>query len=198
MDNIRIIKNVITKEEASRIINYTDTNLGSFHKSKFYNRYQLIFGVEDGYFNDMAKSLINGLEEITELCKDIVNKSKSILSDEFEDKEEILLSGFWLAKQTAGGGVKLHHDHDGGLNNHFCYSAVLYLNTLADSGRLDFPEIGLSISPEVGDLVVWPSGIKELSHEVKTINEDRHSVPMWFTKDKNFELNFAGDIEKSS
>jgi hypothetical protein len=198
MDNIKIIKNVINKEEANRIINYTDTNLGSFHKSKFYNRYQLIFGVEDGYFYDMAKPLIHGLEEITDLCKDIVNKSKSILSDEFEDKEKILLSGFWLAKQTAGGGVKLHHDHDGGLNNHFCYSAVLYLNTLADSGVLDFPEIGLSIKPEVGDLVVWPSGIKELSHEVKTINEDRHSIPMWFTKDKNFELDFAGNEKTSS
>ena len=198
MENIRIVKNLVSPSDATRIIEYTNRNLGSFHKSKFYNRYQLIFGVKDGYFNDMAKPLIHGLEEITELCKDIVDKSKSTLSDEFEDKEEILLSGFWLAKQTAGGGVKLHHDHDGGLNTHFCYSAVLYLNTLPDSGILDFPEIGVSISPEVGDLVVWPSGIKELSHEVKTINEDRHSIPMWFTKDKNFELNFAGNEKTSS
>ena len=198
MENIRIVKNLVSPDDASRIIEYTNRNLASFHKSKIYNRYQLIFGVEDGYVNDKAKPLINGLEEITELSKDIVNKTKLILSDQFDDKEDILLSGFWLAKQTAGGGVKLHHDHDGGLNTHFCYSAVLYLNTLPDSGILDFPEIGVSISPEVGDLVVWPSGIKELSHEVKTINEDRHSIPMWFTKDKNFELNFAWNEKTSS
>ena len=42
--------------------------------------------------------------------------------------------------------------------------------------------------PSLGDLVIFKSTGITSFHGVKVINEDRYSIPMWFTKDNNYEL----------
>jgi hypothetical protein len=70
------------------------------------------------------------------------------------------------------------------------YSAVIYLNTLEDSGSLDFFKIGVSVKPEAGSLVIFPSGGADYWHEVKSIKENRYTVPLVFTRNTDLELYF--------
>jgi hypothetical protein len=39
--------------------------------------------------------------------------------------------------------------------------------------------------------VLFKAGDFGSLHQVKHIGEDRYSIPMWFTTDKNYELKFA-------
>ena len=189
MDKIRTIKNVITPDDAKLIIDYIDKNLRFFNPTPGLKRFTKMFG-KDVAHQHMSKVVVEGLDDITDLIKDTVDNVKKTLAYQFSDTDDILLTSLWFAKQRPGGDIKGHLDIDGGLNTHFVYSAVLYLNTIQDGGELDFPMLNVSIKPELGDLVVFPSSGEDMFHEVKRIGEDRYTLPMWFTKDKGFELTF--------
>jgi hypothetical protein len=189
MEKIKVIKDVISIDDANLIIDYIDKNLESFTSSPKWKRFQMMFGV-DAYHGERSKPVIDGLQDITSLVKEHMDIIKKIISYEFDDQEEIFLSSLWLAKQIPGAAIKGHLDVDDGSNDHFVYSAVLYLNKVDIGGVLDFPKLGVSIKPEFGDLVVFPSIGEDMFHEVKTIGEDRYTLPMWFTKNKSLELPF--------
>jgi hypothetical protein len=189
MDKIKVIKNVITPEDANLIIDYINTNLESFGKSPGNKRFTKMFGF-DATHQHMSKVTIEGeLEDIRDLIRGYVNKAIGIIEDEYKDNG-VLLSSLWFAKQIDGGDIRGHSDIDNGLNDHFVYSAVLYLNTVEDGGVLEFPKLGISIKPVFGDLVIFPSHGDDMFHEVKRIGEDRYTLPMWFTKNKENELLF--------
>jgi hypothetical protein len=59
---------------------------------------------------------------------------------------------------------------------------------LGGQGKLDFPALNFKYSPEEGDLVLFPSQGNQFWHGVDLISEDRYSIALWMTTDKQFEL----------
>ena len=188
MDKIKIIKNVITPEDANLIIDYINTDLESFGKSPGNKRFTKMFGF-DATHQHMSKVVVEGLGDISDLVKGYTQKAIKEIENVFDDRD-VLLSSLWFAKQISGGDIRGHSDIDNGLNDHFLYSGVLYLNTVEDGGVLEFPKLGISIKPVFGDLIVFVSRGDEMFHEVKRIGEDRYTLPMWFTKNRDCELLF--------
>jgi hypothetical protein len=189
MDTVKLLKNCVSAEDAQHIINYIDINHQSFPTGPKKLRFTKMFGI-DNFNKEMSEIVISGVDEIEDILKNIVNLSMNSISNEFQDTEKMYLASLWLAKQIAGAQIDGHVDTDRGANNHYAYSALIYLKTTKNSSPLEFPFLNLEIIPELGDLVIFKSSEFSSFHKVKTINEDRYSIPIWFTKDKNYELKF--------
>jgi len=188
MDKIKVIKNSISPSDAQLIIDYIDSNIDSFIHNKSEKRFHKMFGI-DSYHGDKCKPFIDTLDGIETMVKELVDVIKRRVMDEFEENEDIFLSSIWFTKGLPGAIVSEHIDIDDGSNSHFFYSAVLYLNTI-DDGVLEFPKLNISVKPELADLVVFTSIGEDMLHGVSSISQDRYTVPMWFTKDRSFEVPF--------
>lgn len=190
MKNIKIFKNFINLNDSYKIINYIDNNLDSFKYVSEYKRFTKMFG-RDSFHKNKSTYPITGLKEIHDILFSAIETAKKTIAHEYQEKEDIFLTSLWLAKQIPGAYIGPHVDVDDGSNSHFVYSGVIYLNTLNNSGNLDFPRINLSIKPDAGDLIVFPSDGDAYFHEVKEIHEDRYNVPLIFSRNKDFELQFG-------
>ena len=190
MNPVKVLKNFISEQDAKFINDYIDTNLDSFDSGPLKLRFIKMFGTDNFNKNRSAK-VVSGLDNIEDQIKSIVDLTTKSIEDEFQDNEQLYLSSLWISKQVSGAKVKAHRDTDNGANDHYVYSALLYLSTPTNSSPLEFPYLKLEIMPEVGDLVLFKSAEFESFHQVKHIGEDRYSVLLWFTKDKNYELKFA-------
>ena len=193
MDKIKVIKNFISKDEAALIINYIDRNQDSFSKDPHGFWFKKFFGLDAVYRAGACEGLIEGLEDVRDLSIYIANNIKNIIGQEYEDKNDIFLNSMWFVKHLPGASVSVHSDLNDGTDYQFVYSSVLYLNTIEDGGALEFPALNLSIKTEIGDLVLFPTVGEDMFHGVSSIGEIRYTLPMWFTKDKDLELKFAGE-----
>ena len=190
MNQIKVIKNFVSLDDANKIITYIDNIPGLFDNESPDKRFTRMFG-KDAFQKDRSTYPISGLNEIHGIIFNATEKAKNVIAHEYDDDKDIFLTSLWLAKQISGGFLGPHLDTDpDNANSHFMYSAVLYLNTLEDSGSLDFPTLGVSVKPEAGALVIFPSAGDESWHEVKLIKEDRYTVPLTFTRNKDLELDF--------
>lgn len=198
MKPVKVIKYFVSKDDANLIIDYIDRNQESFTKNTDLLWLKKFFGLDVLYRAGGCEGIIEGLEDITDLCIGIVENIKTMIAKEYEDIDEIFLNSFWLVKHLPGSVVGEHNDLDNGEDGQFVYSSVLYLNTIEDGGDLEFPNLNLSISTESGDLVMFPSDGEDMTHRVSSIGQDRYTLPMWFTKDKTLELKFAGNRKMSS
>jgi hypothetical protein len=153
-------------------------------------RRTLIFG---NYENDIKNKLLArptmDLFKGEELVKvrSLISKILDKIKDFYSVTDDLYMCSMFVAKQYPGAEVGMHSDVDNGVNLHFEYSAVLYLNTLKVGGELKFVSLNYSHKPEKGDLVFFPSKTTGM-HYVKPVEEDRYSLCFWTTKDKNFEL----------
>jgi len=190
INSIKIIKNFIDKKDIIKFISYIDSNLNKFKidpRSTGGNRYSYKFG-KDAVHPDSRHSL-EELHEIIDLVNKYTKKSCLAAQQNFNDMDQIFLSSFWLAKQNPGASVTYHKDTDEDNNLQFKYSAVIYLNTMLDGqGKLNFPRLNFQYSPKQGDLILFPSQGNQFSHGVDKISQERYSIAIWMTKDKQFEL----------
>ena len=96
-----------------------------------------------------------------------------------------------LVSWESGSGMILHADNcDQEGEPNFCswrnYSGVLYLNEDFAGGETFFPRHGPHfIKPMKGKLALYPAGI-DYSHGVSTVVGTRYTMPIWFTKDRNY------------
>jgi Rps23 Pro-64 3,4-dihydroxylase Tpa1-like proline 4-hydroxylase len=190
MSQIKLVKDFVSLDDTNNIISYIDNNIALFEYTDNDKRFTKMFG-KDAFQKDKSTYPITGLNDIHGIILHATEMVKRIIRYEYNEDKDIFLTSLWLAKQTPGGFIGPHLDTDpDNANSYFAYSAIIYLNTLEDSGSLDFPRIGLSIQPEAGNLVIFPSGEDESWHEVSSIQENRYTVPLIFTRDKDFELTF--------
>jgi hypothetical protein len=190
MDQIKIIKSFISKNEIRSMIKYIDDledkNLKDFGVYQDGKRLALQFG-DDLYHKTMSHLTLDLLFEKENEIKNYFSKVVSETKKLFNYKKDLYVCAFWLAKQYPGATVPAHEDTDKGANLHFEYSAILYLNELEFGGELSFVDLEYSHKPQAGDLVVFPTfgtGI----HTVLEIPETRYSMPFWMTNDKKFDL----------
>jgi hypothetical protein len=190
MNQVKVIKDFVSLDDANKIINYIDNNIDLFEQGSADKRFTKMFG-KDQFQQDKSTYPVTGLNEIHSTIFNATEVAKNVIAYEYNDDEDIFLTSLWLAKQAPGGFLGPHLDTDpDNSNSHFVYSAVIYLNTLEDSGSLDFFKIGVSVKPESGSLVIFPSGGADYWHEVKSIKENRYTVPLVFTRNKDLELYF--------
>lgn len=176
---IKVINNFITKDEVSRIISFMDNNLEKFLVYQDGTRYVWRFGTDYLWTKETEKTLHN-FGELELFFKNFVFPKVESYVDEIYNNSSIAVSTLWLSKHYPGANVPLHEDTDNGHNPQFEYSAVLYLNSLKNTGTLQFPFINFEYSPVAGDLVIFPANLgKPFAHKVEEINEIRYTVPMW-------------------
>ena len=87
----------------------------------------------------------------------------------------------WNVDASAG----VHSD-----SNHtewIIFSTVLYLNNDYDGGEIYFPNQGIEIRPQAGDMVIFPSGGHEYFHGVNPITSGkRYTIAMWHTMHEDY------------
>ncbi len=188
---IKVISNFISLSDAATLIKYIDENSHSFSSDNKGLWFKKFFGIDDIYKHGKGEPVIDGLGAIKEVSINIVEAVKTSMSEHFMDTEPIFLNSLWFAKHLPGDNVQAHVDTEEGYNQQFVYSAILYLNTVEDGGVLNFPKLNLSFKPKACDLIIFPSGGDNMVHEVMGIGENRYTLPMWFTKDKDLELKFT-------
>jgi Rps23 Pro-64 3,4-dihydroxylase Tpa1-like proline 4-hydroxylase len=200
-DKIKTVKNFLSAEDAGKIINYIDRNVSDsvpwmsdgsspnfvYLENRFYKRR---FGQDDEMRSYRPEKSITRLEDIEDMTKDIVHRAKQSIKDLYKDENTQYLTSLWLAKHLKGDFLRLHSDVGDDYQQHFSYSSILYLNTVDDGGELFFPTIEVSIKPSVGDLVIFPSHNVDMVHQIKITNQERYTIPMWFTKDSTREVLF--------
>jgi hypothetical protein len=191
---IKVIKNFIQEPEIGTMIDYVDylekTELDKFAQWQSGKRLALRFGVdEDPDHTDGSFSNLGILGNNRNFIASYLDKTVAAVKKAFEVDESLYVCNFWFAKQYPGAIVGEHADTGGvggHYNNHFKYSAVLYLNSMNKSGELIFRDENYSYIPRGGDLVMFPSyGIK---HRVDEILETRYSLPMWITNLESMAL----------
>jgi hypothetical protein len=177
---IQIIKDFVSEQDSYIVSDFIENNLDRFVLNSERKRRMMRFG----YDEELPHQAIHNMNPVLEIKKTLLgifDKTVGLFDD------EVYLTSWFLSKQFPGGKLTPHIDGvPDGPNKHLEYTAMLYLNTLEDNGTISFPDAGFGITPERGDLVIFKS--KEDRHEVSEITQDRYSLPMWFTKDKNFEF----------
>jgi len=187
---IKVIKNFIQEPEIEMMIDYINhlekTELDKFAVYQDGKRLALQFG-KDKCHEHTSHHTLAIVDEKRELIYGYFSRAIAEVSKAFEDTGDLYVCSFWAAKHYPGSTVPRHEDTDNGLNMHFKYSAVIYLNTLSDSGELSFVETDYSYSPSAGDLVMFLSQGSG-THAVSKITEHRYTLPLWITDVESMAL----------
>jgi hypothetical protein len=177
---IKIIHNFLSPEQSDKIISFIDDYQDSFAHYERSRRFLLRFGHDD----EIPNQSVEDMSIIATIKDDLANISKKVSS---LINDNVYLTSWFLSKQYPTGKLFPHVDGmDGGPNSQLEYTAMLYLNSLNDNGTIFFSDAGFGITPRAGDLVIFKS--KKDVHEVLEVKENRYSINLWFTKDKNFEF----------
>jgi hypothetical protein len=193
---IKVIKNSVPRAKLQGIVDYIDYIERSHPEAcNLYQdgkRVSIQFGHDLNYGKDPEYKFFLNLELMADLDKrkQVVDACLAVLAktkDIFEVREELYVSAFWLAKQYPGATIPLHDDTDDGQNLQYIYSAIVYLNEVSTGGELSFVDLGYSHKPELGDMVIFPTQTTG-GHTVAEILEDRYSLVLWLTSDKEFAI----------
>ena len=74
-------------------------------------------------------------------------------------------------------------------------SAILYLNDVTEGGETWFDKFGLSVKPEKGKLILFPSNYAYTHQALPPVNEKKYVVVTWFGMelDKNIFERYYND-----
>lgn len=187
MTSIKILRNFFTPEECEFYVEYIDKNLGMFYKTEQATRFSLLFG-RDLAHKEKSELTLSLIADIEPKVQQLFRRVENAVEHEYSSDSKLYVCSFFMSKQIQGSSVNLHYDTDDGLNPHFSYGGVIYLNTMSQDGQLNFPHINYSYSPVAGDFIVFPPGDPTYSHEVLKISEDRYSLPIWLTNDAAWKI----------
>lgn len=197
MNDVRILKQIITKEESEFFINYINKNLDLFDNYAHDNnpeRYALRFGIDNVYVGNVEGRSHHTLELVSDIhdkLRDLFSKVTTEVEDVYGSEKNLYVTSFHMGKQLPSSVVGMHLDADPDHNGHFKYSCVIYLNTNTSGGSIEFPVLGYSYQPKELEAVVFPSQGFEYQHEVSDIRETRYCLPLWITEDPEWEIKFA-------
>jgi len=152
--------------------------------------------VGDGYISDVRTSMaceLQGLtvgevgdSDILPLVETWLSVFKSIDKVVWHYREENELhleadEGFRVLRYGKGAQYRAHHDH--GPGNRRVMSMVCFLNDDFSGGELEFPKFDLTIKPESGSCVLFPSNFPYLhiAHPAGVEDETtKYSLVTWY------------------
>jgi hypothetical protein len=192
MEKFKVIPNFVNAQEIEFVKTFTDDVLATNRiivDQPDTKRPLIRFG-KDFNDGDNANEDFSVLPaEEKEFFTNFANKVISTVKNVFNYQSDLWLTNLWVARQYPGAEIALHDDTDDGINDHYIYSAVLYLNTLPDEdGTIFFDEMNFSHWPQAGDLLVFDTQ-NTGQHRVPPIKDYRYTIPMVLTKDPKFKLN---------
>jgi hypothetical protein len=189
-ENIFVVKAFIPNDQIELLINFIDSHQGIARMGQEGKRRSIPLGVvpfasSAWNIENLRKiKLSNFPVEVQQTFNFILEKTIQLVKELYQDSDDMHCSNAIFAKQLPGGKVGIHKDTEPGIDEHIIYSAVLYLNTIQD-GDIEFPNLGVSHRPNSGDLLLYRSDQQNSEHGVTSISEDRYSVPIFISKDKN-------------
>lgn len=187
---VKVVNSFLSEEEVKFFIEYEDYILENMYdKMAIFNngnRPILQFG-KDFYPEYKSYETLDLVSDIEDKIRDIFSRVETKTKEIFNEIDDLYVCSFWFAKQLPGAFVMEHDDTDNGVNYQFKYNAVIYLNTLKDSGELIFTDLKYSHKPVAGDIVIFKS-VEAKRHLVNTINENRYTLPMALSTDPSFAI----------
>lgn len=125
------------------------------------------------FFADFKDQKIKSLlDDYGILVRQFVNSKYEIKTEPFDATKT------HIARFETGYGM--HEHFDSGRPNDI--ATLIYLNNDYDGGEIYFPELGIEIKPEAGDLVCFPD-TPDFVHGVKPIESGiRYTSPRWLTR----------------
>lgn len=186
--NILLVPNFISKGECQEWVAVIDSFMSEtdliVKTSDILKRDVIPFGID---YKDPSNSTLDLVPEHKNKIEKLSNSVMSLVEKFFDNTDSLYLTSFWFSRQHPGSFIEEHEDTDDGWNTQNSYSAIIYLNTLKDSGEIIFNDLGYSKFPEAGDLILFDSQ-KAGMHKVAKNYEMRYTMPLWITKDKKFAL----------
>lgn len=165
-DQIKIVKNFMSAEDAKLITDYARSVDSSF--SEFGN------GEKEFTFHAEFES-----KEIQTLLNFYGNLVLSFVKNNYEGPfQEYDQSTTHIARFDKGFGMHEHFDSTKPND----IATLIYINSDYTGGEIYFPDYDISVKPDSGDLVCFPD-TPEFVHGVKPITEGiRYTAPRWFTR----------------
>jgi hypothetical protein len=156
-DNIKIIKNFISADEREVLLDLVEKSSPTSVDGRW--------GREDY----RTVELSNYIDKYTD-------RALKQMSNSFE-LYLVPTAPFSLIKWAPGTEMPMHVDDLGDGHSHI--SGVIYLNDGYQGGEIGFPTHGISISPDAGDLIIFPGNLN-YPHKVNmVVSGNRYTIPVW-------------------
>jgi 2OG-Fe(II) oxygenase superfamily len=178
MNQIYEFENFLSSEECDQIITWFSTT------PKMITNGQYLFNGKTIDYQNIQNTQIKKL--INSFKIDATSTAKRIF-----DEEYLYVDYTSAVLWESGSGMVIHADNSDleGNPNYCpwrCYSGVLNLNDDFAGGETFFPDHGPHfIKPKKGKLSLYPSDLS-FKHGVSTVIGTRYTLPIWFTRDKNY------------
>lgn len=164
---IKVIKNFISKEDISKCIDILSKND--------------LIPFKD---NPLAK-VVPSNDELNIILKKYSDLANDAHQQEYGFVKPLYTVECFLTKWVEGTFANLHTDSHIGYE-HIQFSTVIYLNDNFEGGEISFPNQDFIYKPSAGDVVIFPGGGTEHSHEVyKVLSGERYTIAMWHTDKEN-------------
>jgi hypothetical protein len=125
------------------------------------------------------------LYRIASTIKCISDFAISFYCDQNKINQPWLPDFFSIKKYSPGIDMGPHVDsNDPTTSNHPVISGVMYLNDNYEGGEIDFVNQKISIKPEAGSIIIFPSYEPYVHHPKKIISGNKYMIPLfWFNKE---------------
>ena len=191
IDKIKIIDNIISKEDAEFLINWIDKNESMFDTYEEEGnplRLVLRFGLD--YVYPESNETMAMIFEIHDVIKRLEHNICREVEKVYQEENSLYITSLHVGKQLPGSRVDTHVDADPNNNGHFKHSCVVYLNEINNGGDLFFTKLNYHYHPLARQAAVFPSQGPEYEHEVSSIGENRYNLPIWITEDLTMKIKY--------
>lgn len=173
---IYIIKDFITQEDASILIDYIQKNY--LDDKKFYTPEKAKINNRFRYESHVPElHSFSNHTEVVDLLKKYSDKFLLECNNLFKDKD-LFLAAQWLTMLGEGTRLPAHVDNHIDAE-HLFRSGVLYLNNDFDGGFLKFLDLDITIDPEKLSIVIFES--TRLHEITEILSGIRIAMPIWAT-----------------
>lgn len=191
-----LIRNVLTKEEASMYTQslYEGSVADPDFKMRFYNIKQNLAGLFGKNIDSAVVDIPTDPHEDKTKLFEIIRHCSLFIKENFDLDAELEFKRSFIHIMEPNSIISAHNDDNDafkgdGEQKH--YSAVLVFNDDYEGGEFHFYNLGISMKPEPGTLLIFRGDEKRL-HGVETVNSGyRVSMPIFFRTLKLFENKFG-------
>jgi hypothetical protein len=143
----------------------------------------LIFGkTKSCFFSPKKLENDNDFEifKISSMVHSLIKYSVSNYCSSLEIKEPWLPDFFNIRMYNTGADMGPHIDsNDPTDTKHPVLSGVLYLNDNYSGGNISFPNQNISIKPDAGSIIIFPSTHPYLHHPEKILSGNKYMIPFF-------------------
>lgn len=189
MFNAKTVKNIVSKEEVSVLLDFARSIEKWEDAGDEYWSNRALNG--PSIYNDHSK-------EIGKLLYDIKNRVGKQIKESYNLNEEVYADIFQIVRWFPGMQQSPHCDDMTDQPNpdldwfkHRHFGAIVYLNDDYDGGHTYYPQYNLYIKPESGMLAVHPGDPYHMHGVTKIENEMRYTLASFWTFDKEYDFDWS-------